>query len=273
MISPSAAAHRDAIAAPPSGKPLPVGRASHDLGSPGPRPAPATAATTCWGSARRCPARTPSAGPRCCRPSRSIHSSTSWSIPPGTRPRWPPGGGTCWSPAARPPGGRACCASTTPLREQVEHALLALHGAGHPHQPLAVDRVAVARVHSRPHDHVHQAVLVLQRQEHEAFGRGRALAADDHAGHPRVGAVAQRGHRRVGALAAHGAAQRGGLGGRKPGDLDRHAQALLLVEDDAQRLLQHRLELGVRVRHRLLAAPPGVEPPRTHRGRRGKRCD
>jgi hypothetical protein len=64
----------------------------------------------------------------------------------------------------------------------------------------------------------------------------------------------QRRHRLVRALAAHRAAQRIGLGGAEAGNLDGHAQALLLVEDHAQRLLEHRLQPRVEVAHGLFAA-------------------
>ena len=53
----------------------------------------------------------------------------------------------------------------------------------------------------------------------------------------------------------HRAAQAIGLAGREPGRFDRHAHALLLKERHAQRALQDRLELGMRIDHRLASGP------------------
>src|SRR6185295_4253015 len=55
--------------------------------------------------------------------------------------------------------------------------------------------------------------------------------------------------------AAHRAAQLVRRGRRETGDRHRNAKYLLLEEDDAERLLEARLEQRMRVRHRLAALP------------------
>ena len=78
-------------------------------------------------------------------------------------------------------------------------------------------------------------------------------------------------------LLAHGLAQHVGFGERDAGQHLRDAHHLLLVGDDAVGGLEDRLELGQRVRHRLLAAlaplvdavHPGVERAGAHERARG----
>ncbi len=70
-------------------------------------------------------------------------------------------------------------------------------------------------------------------------------------------AVALPGHF-VGILLAHGAAQQIGFAQRVAGEHVGDLHHLLLVNDDAERLLEHRLHLGEHVLH-LAAAPLALD--------------
>ena len=65
--------------------------------------------------------------------------------------------------------------------------------------------------------------------------------------------LAYRGHRFERAAARHGAAQHVGLARREACGDHRHADRLLLKEQDAERFLQHRLEAGMQVRYAFYA--------------------
>ena len=96
--------------------------------------------------------------------------------------------------------------------------------------------------------------LLLRRAAHEAGAHGRHLLL-------RAGARER-------------AAQAVGLARRKAGRSHRHADRLLLKEQHAQRLAQHRLQAGMQIAHRLLAGAAAqvgmhratLDRPRPHDG-------
>ncbi len=83
--------------------------------------------------------------------------------------------------------------------------------------------------------------------DHREHPLGHVLADPVHAPCPRHEPLVVGLDRRLRALAAHRPPQSLGLAGREAGEGDRHLEHLVLEDDRAQRLAQHRLERGVLV--------------------------
>ena len=131
-------------------------------------------------------------------------------------------------PMARRPGASSGCSYSTMI---VDVALAALEPALGQQQRLGAGHRAVALVDLGPHDQVDHAGLVLQQQEHDAVGGGRALAGDHQPGHATsraVGGSRAARRRRAHAGAGPGAPARPGASRRQAGGLvvgDRALQA------------------------------------------------
>lgn len=83
----------------------------------------------------------------------------------------------------------------------------------------------------------------------------RIVVADAVLAHPREELRFQAVHALLPALRTHGAPQQVGVFARAVADGDGHLHELLLEDGHAQRALEHRDELRMRVVHRLLAVP------------------